>query len=101
MAATDTDDTTLLNDVFEFGRQAGHLDGYGEGYAAGLALGLDLGASRVLIHGPIPDLSPGYRKWKDRLSAEPECPRRCRRCSACVRIDWLERHGGDYTGAAR
>lgn len=75
------------------GLRDGVAGGYAQGYRDGFEVGRDIGAAHVLIHGPIPDLSPEYAAWRSRLEAAPECARRCGRCSACVRLDWLDRHG--------
>lgn len=78
------------------GLRDGVAAGYAEGYRDGFEAGLDVGACRVLIHGPIPDLSPQYGAWRRRLDAGP-CPDpRCVPCS--VRRGWLERYGSEFRG---
>jgi hypothetical protein len=75
----------------------GHIDrAWQGGYVAGWHAGHDVGAARVLIHGPVPALSPGYVDWRARLTADPVCPARCRRCSACVRQAAVTRNRAAY-----
>jgi hypothetical protein len=89
---------TPLGDAFDSGWEAGRIDGWAAGYRAGFSAGADVGAARVLIHGPIPDLSPGYVDWRATLDGDPCTDPKCGACK--VRRDWLTEHGDDLPGQA-
>jgi hypothetical protein len=88
--------TLGIDDLWRLAERSGWVQGWPAGYAYGFGVGVDVGAARILIHGAVPDLSPQYKAWRRRLDAEPECARRCGRCSACVRQAAVARNRAAY-----
>ena len=76
-----------FSDGWREGDRHGFLDGYADGYRGGFDVGHDVGAARILLHGPVPELSPAYvdHRRRSRLDNSPCGQPRCRRCARCIR----------------
>lgn len=105
--------TGPLADAYDAGHAAGLVAGYEAGYRDGFTAGTEIGAEQVLLHvaDRLPDELPrwpyaGEYERMQQLRRTPDTTRcdnpRCGgRCSRCIRVDWVERHGGDWPDVDR